>query len=266
MNCHFRLCTTGAGLLLAFAAHTAAGQSNQEWIAIKQSCGLSSSLDYNSWVAAGSKCNSGATPGSAAGGLTPQQQIGAAVLQQGAYSLGQGLHNWLFGQPQQPTAPLDAAAQQRALAAQQLKNSGIYLLKQKNCVGAINEFQQALAYTPNDANISAYLALAKQKMKDSTVTVQNSGTLGNILGIPPANADDPANPTSCLANNAYAKTTTILAPANQAPAAAPVAQQIDNLFQPQPTPNVSNPAKRVHQTEQQIIDLFSNQDGVKPQL
>ena len=144
MNCHFRLCTTGAGLLLAFAAHTAAGQSNQEWIAIKQSCGLSSSLDYNSWVAAGSKCNSGATPGSAAGGLTPQQQIGAAVLQQGAYSLGQGLHNWLFGQPQQPTAPLDAAAQQRALAAQQLKNSGIYLLKQKNCVGAINEFQQAL--------------------------------------------------------------------------------------------------------------------------
>jgi hypothetical protein len=211
MNCLYKSCMTAAGLLLALAVQMAAGQSNQEWIAIKQRCNLPASLDYNSWVASGSNCNSGAASVTAPGGLTPQQQIGATVLQQGAYMLGQGLHNWLFGQPQHPTAPLDPATQQRALAAQQFNNSGIYLLKQGELArrahrnakevngiyaSAINEFQKALDQAPGDPNISANLALAKQMMKDNALADQNSDALAGILGPPPASAANPANPLS----------------------------------------------------------------------
>jgi hypothetical protein len=72
------------------------------------------------------------------------------------------------------------------VAAQQLNNSGVYLLKHGNYIGAINEFQKALAETPGDANILHNLEMAKQKLKDSASAGQTSGALGQLLGSPPA--------------------------------------------------------------------------------
>src|SRR6185437_473932 len=95
---------------------------------------------------------------------------------------GQGLHNILFGQPRPLTTPLDPAAQQRALAAEQLNNSGIYLLKNNDYSGAINEFQQALNQAPNDANILSNLQLAKQRQKNAADAAKTSNALSNLLG------------------------------------------------------------------------------------
>ncbi|HEX3105225.1 MAG TPA: tetratricopeptide repeat protein [Terriglobales bacterium] len=91
------------------------------------------------------------------------------------------------------TNPVQPEAQQQVnLAAQQLNNSGLYLFRQKNYAGAINEFQQALAQTPNDANIINNLALAKQQLNVQQLNVkaaeQTSGMLGQVLGNAPANA------------------------------------------------------------------------------
>ncbi|HEY6248457.1 MAG TPA: hypothetical protein VI685_00775, partial [Candidatus Angelobacter sp.] len=130
----------------------------------------------------GSKCNSGSTPSSAAGGLTPQQQMAMQSAQAAGYMIGQGLHNILFGQPKPLIAPLDPATQQRALAAEQLNNSGIYLLKKNDYAGAINEFQQALIQSPNDANIVANLQLARQRQKNAADAATTSNALGNLLG------------------------------------------------------------------------------------
>jgi hypothetical protein len=196
----FNLCLA-VGLLTAFSAPLV-GQSNQEWIAYKQKCGIPGGMAYNDWVAAGSKCNSGSTTsgaGTAAGGLTPQQQMAMQTAQLGGYMIGQGLHNILFGQPKPLTAPLDPAAQQRALAAEQLNNSGIYLLKKNDYAGAINEFQQALNQTPNDANILANLQLARQGQKNAAYAAKTSHDLSNLLGAAPGVADNsPAGPPNSL--------------------------------------------------------------------
>jgi hypothetical protein len=136
-------------------------------------------------------CSSGApaarstTAAPAPGGLTPQQQLGMAIGKIGASMLQQGIHNLLYGNPAPPPDPEE---QQRQVAAQQLNDSGIYLLKQRNYAGAINEFQQALAITPNDSNISGNLALAKQQLKDAGVAAQTSEALGQFLGNVPSNA------------------------------------------------------------------------------
>jgi hypothetical protein len=103
----------------------------------------------------------------------------------GGYMIGQGLHQLLFGAPPPPPDP---AQQQRELAARQLNNSGIYLFRQKNYIGAINEFQKALAVTPNDGNILHNLALAKQKLKDIAVAGQTSTALGQLLETAPGSA------------------------------------------------------------------------------
>jgi tetratricopeptide (TPR) repeat protein len=120
--------------------------------------------------------------------LTPLQQQELQLGQQLGYAAGQQLHNWLFGAPTRPQSQPspDPAQQQRELAAQQLNNSGTYLLKQKNYLGAIHEFQQALAQTPNDPNILNNLASAKQQLKDAAVAAQTSGALGQLLGKAPA--------------------------------------------------------------------------------
>jgi hypothetical protein len=279
MNCLFKSCITVAGLLLVLALHTAAAQSNQEWITFKQNCGLPASLDYNSWVASGSKCNSGAAPsGAAGGGLTPQQQLGAAVLQQGAYMFGEALHNWLFGEPQQPTAPLDPVAQQRALAAQQLNNSGNYLLKQAELAqrshrkakdvhdiyaSAINEFQQALENAPGDPNISANLALARRLMKDTDLAAQNSialsGIIGtppadtSILGPPPANAVNPANPLSLL--NLDSNVVDLSGAAGTSVNPTTLQGQIDNVFKNR-FPAAEPPDPRMQMPQVSDIDLL----------
>ena len=181
MRSNSNVCVT-IRLFAVFSASVVFGQSNQEWTAYKQKCGISPGMAYNDWVAAGSKCTSGSAPSGAAGGLTPQQQMAMQSAQAAGYMIGQGLHNILFGQPKPLTAPLDPATQQRALAAEQLNNSGIYLLKKNDYAGAINEFQQALIQSPNDANILANLRLARQRQKNAADAATTSNALGNLLG------------------------------------------------------------------------------------
>ncbi len=183
--------------LLILIPCAALAQSNAEWTQYKIKCGIPASTAYNDWVAQGSPCPKTAagssSPTPAVPVLNPQQQLAMQGAAMGGYMIGQGLHQLLFGPPatKPSSTPPDPAQQQRELAAQQLNNSGIYLLKQKNYAGAINEFQQALANTPNDANILHNLALAKQKLKDSAVAGQTSGTLGQFLGNSSANAGNP---------------------------------------------------------------------------
>jgi tetratricopeptide (TPR) repeat protein len=148
-------------------------------------------------------CSCGAAAASnapaAPAGLNPAMTNAAQTL---GYALGQQLGKMLFGDPAAKAAA-DAAAQQNALAAQQsalaaqqsalaaepLNNSGLYLMRQRNFAGAINEFQQALAIAPDDANIRHNLALAMQQLKDSAVAARTSSALGQFLGdAPPATA------------------------------------------------------------------------------
>ncbi len=174
--------------------------------------------NYNAWVAQngcicpGSSVGSGQVTCSGSGSgapaavssipnLTSQQQLAMQAGMLGGYMIGQGLRQ-LFSGPAPP--PPDPARQQRELAAQQLNNSGIYLLKQKNYVGAINEFQKALAITPNDAVIVHNLAFAKQKLKDAAVAGQTSGALGQLLGSAPASAGSQISHSALPSPNASA--------------------------------------------------------------
>ena len=182
MRSNSNLCITIC-LLAIFSVSMAVGQSNQDWVAYKQKCGIPPGMAYNDWVAAGSRCNTGsASSGAGTAGLTAQQQMAMRSAQLGGYMIGQGLHNILFGQPKPVVAPLDPATQQRALAAEQLNNSGIYLLKKNDYAGAINEFQQALNQAPNDANILFNLQLAKQRQRNAADAARTSNALGNLLG------------------------------------------------------------------------------------
>ncbi|MBZ5694453.1 MAG: tetratricopeptide repeat protein [Acidobacteriia bacterium] len=179
--------------LLLLVPHSALAQSNAEWSAYKSKCGIAAGIAYSDWQAQGSPCpnsNSGGSgTASSAPALTPQQQLGLALGQAAMPYLQQAVHNLFYGSPKtQPIlAPPDPAEEQRELAAQQLNNSGLYLLKQKNYAGAINEFQKALAIIPNDSNTLHNLALAKQQQKDAAVAGQTSGALGQFLGNAPAN-------------------------------------------------------------------------------
>ncbi|MBS1841170.1 MAG: tetratricopeptide repeat protein [Acidobacteria bacterium] len=146
-------------------------------------------MAYNDWVAQGSPCGktgSGGAATPAAPALTPQQQLAMQSAVTGGYMIGQGLHQLLFGPPAARPAPEDPAQQQRRLAADQLNNSGIYLLKQRNYAGAIHEFQQALLNTPNDSVILHNLEFAEQKLRDGAVAAHTSGALGQLLGSTPS--------------------------------------------------------------------------------
>ena len=193
-------------LLVTLSVFSAAGEPAW-WTQQKIDCGLPSSLAYNDWIAEGSPCNKGnsstAAPSipSAPAGFTPQQQLGMQVGMMGAYMVGQGLHDLMWGSQQdqaqqqaQQQAQLEAQLeaqreqQQRLANAQQFNNTGLFLLRQKNYSGAINEFQQALAQTPGDPNIIKNIALAKQKIKDTAVAAKNSGALSQLLGNTPADS------------------------------------------------------------------------------
>ncbi len=201
-------------LLTPNAARAQAGvNSGASWSAYKTQCGIPQSTAYNDWVSAGSPFPAGSPCGkSSAGsssstpsvpaGLTPQQQLAMQGAALGGYMIGKGLHDILFGNPT-VTPPVDPAQEQAQLAAQQLNNSGVYLLKQKNYAGAINEFQKALAIIPNDSNTLHNLALAKQKLKDAAVAGQTSGALGQLLGNATANTGlfGFAQPTGSIAAN-----------------------------------------------------------------
>jgi tetratricopeptide (TPR) repeat protein len=137
-------------------------------------------------------CGGGTTSSATPAGPTPQQQMAMQSAQAAGYMVGQGLHNILFGQPKPLTPTLDPATQQRALAAEQLNNSGIYLLKKDDYAGAINEFQQALNHSPNDANILSNLQLARERQKNAADAAKTSNALGNLLGTAQANAGNAA--------------------------------------------------------------------------
>lgn len=153
------------------------------WAAYKQKCGIPAGTAYNDWVAAGSHCNAGsATP---AVGTGSAEQLGTTLGNIGGEMIIKGFQG-LF-RPAAPTlAPTIDPSDQRALAAKQLNNSGIYLLNRKprDYAGAINEFQKALEQTPNDAMIAANLRYAKELQKKATAAEQTSNMLGNVLGNP----------------------------------------------------------------------------------
>ena len=177
-------------VVLLLIPHPAPAQSNAEWTQYKINCSIPASMAYNDWLAQGSPCPKTAAAASstapAVPALTPQQQLGMQAAVLGGTMIGQGLHQLLF--PTKPAlAPPDPAEQQRELAAEQLNNSGLYLFKQKNYRGAINEFQKALAIFPNDSNTLHNLALAKQKLQDADVAGQTSGSLAQFLRNTPAN-------------------------------------------------------------------------------
>ncbi|MGZ5802441.1 MAG: tetratricopeptide repeat protein, partial [Burkholderiaceae bacterium] len=120
-----------------------------------------------------------AVGGSLPAGPTPLQQLQLQGAQQLGTAIGNQLGQALFGSPQNPAEQqaqqqVQQAQQQRTLAAQQLNNSGIYLLKHGNYAGALNEFQQALAQTPGDPNIINNIALAKQQIMDAAQAAKNS--------------------------------------------------------------------------------------------
>lgn len=166
------------GLVVACASQLAAGQSNQEWIALKQKCGIAAGTAYNDWVAAGSKCNSGSTATGTGSGSA--EQLGTTLGNITGDAMLKGFHNLVHGTPARHTAPFDSEQQQRALAARQLNDSGIYLLNRRprDYAGAINEFQKALQQTPNDATIASNLQYARRLQKEAAAAGQTSSMLG----------------------------------------------------------------------------------------
>lgn len=195
-------------LLVALSIFQANGQSGAEWSAYKQQNGIDSHWAYNDWVAAGSPHNTSSSPTAPAAPAAPGHEFDNTINQaisagmsgkisggDAAGFVGLGiLGNALFApntvDPAQQQAQQEAQReqQQRQLAAQQLNNSGLYLLKQKNYAGAINEFQQALAQTPGDPNIIQNIAAAKKGIKDTAVAAKNSGALSQLLGNTPADS------------------------------------------------------------------------------
>ena len=183
---------------IALAAGEAAevGRMFQECI----NSGGRAAATYNAWVAqngcicpgsstgSGQRTCSGASSGSLPAGPTPLQQLQLQGAQQLGTAIGNQIGQALFGSPQDQAAQQaqQQAQQQRTLAAQQLNNSGIYLLKHGNYAGALNEFQQALAQTPDDPNIINNIALAKQQISDKALAAKNSAALEKLLGKAPA--------------------------------------------------------------------------------
>jgi hypothetical protein len=148
-------------------------------------------------VTAADLCGSDPAPAARTAAPSSLSEALKPAVQSLGFSAGQALGNWLLGGGNKPATPpiplIDPAQQQRELAARQLNNSGLYLLKQKTSSGtiaAINEFQKALEQTPNDADILHNLALAKQQLKDITAAGQTSAALSHVLGpAPPVNTE-----------------------------------------------------------------------------
>ena len=92
------------------------------------------------------------------------QEFGVGLAGLGAMAVINGLSQPSGPDPEQIRQQQILAEQQRQreLAAQQLNNSGLYLLRQNDYDGAINEFTRALAQTPNDPAIQANLDQARK--------------------------------------------------------------------------------------------------------
>jgi len=226
-----------------------------------------------------------------AGKLSPGNAVGF---------VGLGLlGNALFAPKTTNPAEQQQQEAQRQLndAADQLNRMGMFLFKNGNYTGAINEFQQALAKTPNDANILHNLEMARQRLKDTAIASQTSGALGQLLGTAPAGAgtsgtalnlvnldSDPnvvdlrgttrTSPESLKGelDGVFGGNSAASAPSN--PQVQPQAQNqdIDQLFQsPQATPSSSQtevektqPAPSSSQAEagqKQVDDIFKDDSG-----
>lgn len=251
--------------------------SGASWAQYKSQCGIPQSTAYNDWVAGGSKFPAGSscapstgststTPTPSLPNLTPQQQLGMQLGMLGANMIGQSLHQLLVGTPPPPPDP---AQQQAENAAQQLNNSGVWFLRQKLYAQAINEFQKALANTPDDRSIQNNLALAQglleQSRKDGVTAAKTSSTLGQLLGSTSAGpavlaANSPQSALNSIDLNSSASLMSsrdAMAPssdsealksqidgvlgsgpppiANAAPATSPQAKDIEQIFQSPPS-------------------------------
>jgi hypothetical protein len=152
-------------------------------------CSMPSSTPLWSKYCGGS--SGAAAPGPAA--TTPAQQSELRGAQQLGYAIGEQLGKSLFGSSADDEAAQQAARQaqqQRQLAAQQLNNSGIYLLNKGNYAGAITEFQRALAESPGDATIQRNIDTAMKRSKDAVAAAKNAASLKNLLSNVPAHVED----------------------------------------------------------------------------
>lgn len=181
----------------------------------------------------------------APGGSAPQQQSAVQIGTMAGNLLGN-----MFAQPKGGIAT-GSAQRQSQIAAQQLNNSGVYLLKQKNYAGAVNEFQKALAKTPGDQTIQNNLKLAQQKLNDAGTAAQTRDALGQLLGAPPADSAISTPPSSGYSLN----------PANNDSANASVqpadAQQAANAIDQALGQNQNTPAQ---QSNSHLLDNVGNPD------
>ena len=214
------------------------------------------------------------------------QTIGTALGQRLAQALLGGGNN--APAPVNPAAAAnDAAQQQTALAAHQLNESGIYLLKQRDNAGAINEFQKALALEPNDATIQYNLDLAKRAQKNAIVAGQTSDALGQLLGTDPASMGSSGDAlnlvnlgSSTIAVDLHGETGTSIDPqllqgqidgvfGNHAPASEPPdplvvlpeTRDIELLFQPPQSTPSQWPGPQRPANEPKLVNNSDNDDS-----
>ncbi len=200
--------------------------------------GISCSCNGGDASAPGSTAAAPAAPGhefdstinrAIADGITGRISAGNAV---GFTVLGM-LGNALFA-PKAPTSNIppqpDPAEVQRQLATQQLNNSGLYLLKQKNYAGAINEFQKALAISPGDANILHNLDAAKHQLRDAAFADQTSGALGELLGPAPVQLGSSGTTLSMVNLGSDASVVDLRSSTGTTVDPTTLKGQIDNIF------------------------------------
>jgi len=157
-------------------------------------------------VFSGSEDGQGSPAGAPAGGQGSGSPDAAEQLgHQLGTALGNQLVNALFGNKSANNGPSQAEFQQGQMqaAAQQLNNTGMWYLRQKDYPSAVHEFQQALDRAPNDQSIAANLALAQQGMGMSQQEILEAararaaanrppGAPDNLSGIPDPNGDPSA--------------------------------------------------------------------------
>jgi hypothetical protein len=198
----------------------------------------------------GSKTTAPAAPATS-GNLTTQQKMALGAAQAAMPYVQQAVHDWFWGTP---APPPDPAVEQRQLAAQQLNNSGIYLFKQRNYAGAINEFEQALAVTPNDANILRNLQMAKQAQKNTATAGRTGDSLGQLLGTTPETAGNMGSNLNLVNLGSDPSVVDLRNATRTSPDPEALKGQLDSVF----SNNAPTPAPQV-QSAQDIDKLFPSQ-------
>lgn len=203
----------------------------------------------------GSRTTAPAAPATS-GNLTTQQKMALGAAQAAMPYVQQAVHDWFWGTP---APPPDPAVQQRQLAAQQLNNSGIYLFKQRNYGGAINEFEQALAITPNDANILRNLEMAKQAQKNTATAGRTGTALGQLLGTTPETVGNTGSNLNLVNLGSDPSVVDLRNSTGTAPDPEALKGQLDSVF----SSNVPTPVPQV-QSAQDIDKLFPPQQPSSP--